>query len=47
MVLGLLQHDGALAPLSQQGRPVHVLPGLNELPALHRFLEDCLDASAR
>jgi phosphoglycerol transferase MdoB-like AlkP superfamily enzyme len=47
MVLGLLQPDGALAPLSRQGRPVHALPGINELPALHRFLEDCLDASAR
>ncbi len=47
MVLGLLQPDGALAPLSRQGRPVHVLPGIGELPAVHRFLEDCLDASAR
>ena len=47
LVLGVLQPEGTLAPLSRQGRPVHVLPGINELPALHRFLEDSLDASAR
>jgi len=47
MVLGLLQPEGTLAPLSRQGRPVHVLSGVHELPSLHRFLLDCLDASAR
>ena len=47
MLLGLLTADGALAPLTRGRQPVHSLPGVHELPALHRFLEDCLDASAR
>ncbi len=47
MLLGVLAADGALAPLTREGRPVQALPGTYELPALHRFLEDCLDASAR
>jgi hypothetical protein len=47
LMLGLLAPDGTLTPLSREGRPVLALPGTNELPSLHRFLEDCLDASAR
>ena len=47
MMLGVLAEDGSLAPLGRHGRPVHALPGTYELTALHKYLEDCLDASAR
>ena len=46
LMLGTLAPDGSLAPLSAGGRPVQELPGTYELPALHRFLASCLDASA-
>ena len=47
MILGLLSADGSLTPLSRQGRPILALDGVYELPALHRYLKDCLDAPAR
>jgi sulfatase-like protein len=46
LILGTLAPDGALAPLSARGQPIQELPGTYELPALHRFLLGCLDASA-
>jgi hypothetical protein len=46
LMLGTLAPDGALAPLSARGQPVQELPGTYELPALHRFVLGCLDASA-
>jgi Sulfatase len=46
LVLGTLAPDGSLAPLLAGGRPVQELPGTYELPALHRFIASCLDASA-
>lgn len=47
LILGFLADDGSLAPLATGGHAVHRLPGIFELPALHRYLEACLDASAR
>jgi len=47
LMLGLLAPDASLRPLARDGRPVQALPGTYELPALHRFLKGCLDASAR
>ena len=46
LILGVLAPDGSLAPLSGAGRPVQRMAGTHELPALHRFLVSCLDASA-
>jgi hypothetical protein len=46
LILGVLAPDGSLRPLTRAGHPVQALPGTYELPALHRFLESCLDASA-
>jgi len=46
LMLGILAPDGSLAPLPAGGRPVRELPGTYELPALHRFVLSCLDASA-
>jgi hypothetical protein len=46
LILGTLAPDGALAPLMARGQPIQELPGTYELPALHRFLLGCLDASA-
>jgi|SoiMethySBSTD1v2_1073268.scaffolds.fasta_scaffold55636_5 hypothetical protein len=46
LMLGTLAPDGSLAPLPAGGRPVQELPGTYELPALHRFIASCLDASA-
>lgn len=47
LMLGLLEPQGTLAPLSSQGTPIRTVAGIRELPAVHRFLEDCLDASSR
>ena len=47
LILGMLGPQGSLAPLTRAQRPVHELAGAWELPALHRFLRDSLDASAR
>jgi hypothetical protein len=47
MMLGLLARDGSLAPLRRNGRPVREVEGVHELPALTRYLKDCLDASTR
>ena len=46
LILGRVAPDGSLAPLASHGRPVRALPGTYEFPAVHRYLEDCLDASA-
>jgi phosphoglycerol transferase MdoB-like AlkP superfamily enzyme len=46
MILGRLGSDGSLVPLSFQGRPVLDLSEVYEIPALNRFIKDCLDASA-
>jgi hypothetical protein len=46
LILGRLAPDGSLAPIAWHGSPVRALPGTYELPAVHRYLEDCLDASA-
>jgi len=46
MILGRLGPEGSLAQLTWQGRPVHALPGTYGFPALHRYIMDCLDASA-
>jgi hypothetical protein len=46
LILGTLAAEGALAPLTARGQPIQELPGTYELPALHRFLLGCLDASA-
>ncbi|HZJ52524.1 MAG TPA: sulfatase-like hydrolase/transferase [Myxococcaceae bacterium] len=46
LMLGTLAPDGSLAPLSARGQPIQELPGTYELPALHRFVQSCLDASA-
>jgi len=46
LMLGTLAPGGLLRPLSADGRTVQELPGTYELPALHRFIESCLDASA-
>jgi hypothetical protein len=46
LILGRLAADGSLAPLAWRGSPVHALPGTYEFPSVHRYLEDCLDASA-
>lgn len=47
MMLGLLGAEGSLAPLNSSGRPAREIGGVHELPALSRYLKDCLDASAR
>ncbi|MGZ6126004.1 MAG: sulfatase-like hydrolase/transferase, partial [Myxococcales bacterium] len=47
LVLGLLAPDGSLRPLARNGRRVSALDGVYELPALARYIKDCLDASAR
>ena len=46
MMLGMLAPDGSLSPLAREGKPVRQLAGTWEIPSLHRFLKDCLDASA-
>jgi len=46
MILGRLSGDASLAPLSRQGRPVRALEGVYEVSSLHRYLGDCLDATA-
>jgi len=46
MILGRLSGDASLAPLSRQGRPVQALEGVYEVSSLHRYLKDCLDATA-
>jgi hypothetical protein len=47
MILGSLGADGSLAPLQWQGHEVGAMPDVYELPSLHRYIKDCLDASAR
>ena len=47
LMLGVVTADGSLGPLSAGGRPVREMAGNYELPALHRFVVSCLDASAR
>jgi membrane-anchored protein YejM (alkaline phosphatase superfamily) len=44
MILGWLDADGTLAPLTWHGQPVGELPDVYQLPALHHYLEACLDA---
>ena len=46
MILGRLSADGSLAPLSRQGRPLRALEGVYEVSSLHRYVKDCLDATA-
>ncbi|HET9753761.1 MAG TPA: sulfatase-like hydrolase/transferase [Myxococcales bacterium] len=46
LILGRLAADGVLAPLRRSGAPAGPLPEVYELAALHRYLKECLDASA-
>jgi hypothetical protein len=45
LILGRLAADGSLSPLGRRGEPVGLMSDVYELPALHRYVKDCLDAS--